>query len=378
MFQLLHFADLHLERSFASTCLPTSVGSLRRADLRATLGCILTLARERQVDAVTVAGDLYEQDYALPDTADFLVQQFEKLAPIHVFIAPGQHDPYTHDSLYAITRWPENVTVFDQSRLTAKELAPGIVLWGGACPPARGRATLGRFQTNQDGINLLLLHAVDAEQTAHDGRGMFAANPEAVQIAGFDFALLGGQHNGRLWPEGAPNCVYPGSPEPLVADEGDGDHQVVVLTIQDDACTPDLIPIGRWHYHALTVDLTGCDATGEVAAQVTQSLQALRGDDERTICTVTLTGVPEFHLDLTELTERVDSKAHLRYRILLSPPYDLAQVAQEQTVRGLLVRRFQEQLALTHNSQDRQLVVDALDYALQALAGKQVQPYEVE
>ena len=56
----------------------------------ATLGRILTLARERQVDVVTIAGDLYEQDYALPETAGFLAQQFAKLAPIRVFVALGE------------------------------------------------------------------------------------------------------------------------------------------------------------------------------------------------------------------------------------------------------------------------------------------------
>ena len=101
MFQILYCADLRLDASFASSDLSASIGSWRRADLRATLGHILTLARERhacpepgrRVDAVTIAGDLYEQDYALPDTADFLMQQFTKLPPTRVFIAPGECDP---------------------------------------------------------------------------------------------------------------------------------------------------------------------------------------------------------------------------------------------------------------------------------------------
>src|SRR6266487_3296632 len=105
MFRIIHLSDLHLDTSFAISGLPAAAGAWRRADLRATLGRILALARERRVDAVTIAGDLYEQEYALPDTADFLVQQLAKLAPIRVFIAPGKSDPHTNDSLYALTRW---------------------------------------------------------------------------------------------------------------------------------------------------------------------------------------------------------------------------------------------------------------------------------
>ena len=261
VFQILHCADLHLDASFASSGLTAAAGAWRRADLRATLGRILTLARERQVDAVTIAGGLYEQDYALPDTAAFLVQQFAKLAPIRVFIAPGERDPYTNDSLYTLTRWPENVTVFSQGRLSAVELAPGIHLWGAACPPARGHKVLDKFHADRDGVNLLLLHATDAEQPAPGREALFSVDAVAMRAAGFDFALLGHQHKERLWPEDAPCCVYPGSPEPLAPEEADGAHQVVLLTIQDGACTSELITVSQWRYLSLRVDLTGVFVT---------------------------------------------------------------------------------------------------------------------
>jgi exonuclease SbcD len=276
MFQILHCADLHLDTSFASGRLPAAVGSWRRADLRATLGRILTLARERQVDAVTIAGDLYEQDYALPDTADFLVQQFAKLAPIRLFIAPGERDPYTNDSLHALTRWPENITVFSQGQLSAVEMAPGIYLWGAACPPARGHRVLDNFHVNHDGINLLLLHAADAKQSGIGSTALFSVDAAAVHAAGFDFALLGHQHSGRLWPEDAPCCVYPGSPEPLAPQEADDAHQIVLLRIQDRACTPEVIPVSQWRYLSLRVDLTDCSSTDKATTRVEQSLQSIQ------------------------------------------------------------------------------------------------------
>ena len=118
-YTILHFADLHLDTSFASTGLPVSISAWRRHDLQATLSRILTIARERRVNAVTIGGDLYEQDYALPDTGEFLVQEFSKAAPIRIFITPGKSDPYTSESLYSLTRWPENMTTFSQGALTA-------------------------------------------------------------------------------------------------------------------------------------------------------------------------------------------------------------------------------------------------------------------
>jgi len=373
MFQILHCADLHLDASFASSGLPATFGSRRRNDLRATLGRILTLARERQVDAVTIAGDLYEQDYALPDTAVFLVQQFAKLAPIRVFIAPGEYDPYTTDSLYALTRWPENVTIFSEGKLLAVELAPGIHLWGAAHPPARGHKTLDRFHVDREGVNLLLLHAVDAEQRTPGDKALFRVDAEAVRAAGFDFALLGHYHNGCLWPEDAPCCVYPGSPEPLALEEADGAHQIVLLTIQDGVCTPEPIPISQWRYLSLPVDLTGCESTEEAAKRIEQSLQAgPGGDHEYTMCQVTLTGLPAFDLDLEALTGQVTARAQVSYEVRFSLPYNLEQLAQEQTVRGLLVRRFQARLEAAESRRERALAKNALLCALRAMDGKQV------
>ena len=375
---ILHCADLHLDASFASSSLPAAAGTWRRADLRATLGRIFTLARERQVDAVTIAGDLYEQDYALPDTADFLVQQFARLVPIRVFIAPGERDPYTNDSLYALTRWPENVTIFSKGRLSAVELTPGIRLWGAACPPARGHRALDNFHVNHEGVNLLLLHAADTEQPEPGDKDLFSVDVATVRAAGFDFALLGHQHNGRVWPEDAPCCVYPGGPDPLAPEEADDTHQVVLLTVQDGVCTPELIPISQWHYLSLRVDLTDCSSIDEAVTCIEQSLQRVQGsDDERAVCHVTLTGLPDFNLDVKALAGQVKTKAHVRYDPRLSMAYDLEQLAQEQTVRGLLVRRFQARLKNASSDQECHKVLNALNYALQVLDGKQIRPNEI-
>ncbi|MBN2006294.1 MAG: metallophosphoesterase [Anaerolineae bacterium] len=378
MHRILHFADLHLDTPFISGDRLVALGPSRRIALRATLSRIFTLARESEVDAVTIAGDLYEQLYVLPKTIDFLAYQFAKLSPIRVFIAPGEHDPYTNDSLYAIARWPENVTIFSSGKVSVVELAPGLHLWGGACPPARGGQTLDHIHIDTKGVNLLLLHAMNAEQSGEDEEHLFTLTASAVQNAGFDFALLGHQHRGQIWPEATPCCVYPGSPEPLAPDEGDGAHQVVLLTIENDICTPELIPINQWRYQALNVDLSACDSVEQAAKRVQRAQQTLPGgDDEHLICTITLTGTLDFPLDLSTLAAQVETKSITHFTPHFSMAYNLKHLAQEQTVRGMLVRRFQKRLANAPHDKERKALLTALNLALQALDGKQVQLYEV-
>lgn len=362
---LLHLSDLHLDAAFPMA------GPIRRTDLRAALGRLLTLARERKVDAITIAGDLYEQEYALPDTAAFLVQEFARLAPLRVFIAPGARDPYTNESLYALTRWPENVTVFSQGRLTPVELSPGVTLWGAACPPARGHKTLENFRVDREGVNLLLLNAVDAEQSTPDSEGAFSVNVAAVRAAGFDLALLGHNPTARFWPEEAPCCLYPGSPEPLGPEQLDARHTVALVTVRKDSCAVEQLSVNRWRYHALTVEVTGCGSVAEAAAQVRA---ALGPADERLVCEVTFTGAPEIPLDAVAALAHVETPAQLYGQARFAFSYDLERLAQEQTVRGLLVRRVQNRLTPVRGEAEQEHQLCALSLALQALEGKQVQP----
>ena len=139
MFRILHFADLHLDASFAASGLPTTVGTWRRVDLKDTLDRILSLAHERQVDAITIAGDLYEQDHVLPDTIDWLRQQFAKLAPIQVFIAPGERDSYKQDSLYTLNWWPEECNNLLTKSTFSLRVSPRHSSLG-CCPPSNTRS----------------------------------------------------------------------------------------------------------------------------------------------------------------------------------------------------------------------------------------------
>ncbi len=367
--KLLHMSDMHLDAPFAT------LGVTRRAELRAALGRILALARERRVDLVTIAGDLYEQAYTLPDTAAFLVQQFERLAPIRIVIAPGECDPYTSDSLYALTRWPDNVTIFSKGQLTALELASGIQLWGAASPPARGFRTLAPTRADMAGVNLLLLHAMDTEAATSDVADLFTLNAAAVRKAGFTLALLGHDHAARLWPDEEPCCLYPGSPEPLAAEADVVRHTVALVTVADDALSFEHIPINQWTHRAISADLTGCADLPEAAARVQQKLDTTA--DAQRVYEVTLMGTPDEPLDPAAVLAEVQTQAHLYGRASFSLPYDLEGLAQEQTVRGLLVRRYQSDLARVKDESERHRRLSALVMTLQALDGRQVQPYEI-
>ena len=92
------------------------------------------MARERRVDVLTCAGDLYEQERFVPDTANFLVSTFAGLQSIPVLLAPGNHDWLGPASIYATAKWSPNVFVFHEDRLSAFELRAGLMHLGSRSP----------------------------------------------------------------------------------------------------------------------------------------------------------------------------------------------------------------------------------------------------
>lgn len=374
-YKILHFADLHLDTAFPTDKQPAEFNSWRRAGLRATFTRILNLARERRVDAITIAGDLFEQEYALPETATFLAQEFRQAAPIRIFIAPGEKDPYTNDSFYAQTTWPDNVDIFYQPKLASQKLADGLFLWGAACPAPRGIRLLENHQLPMSGVHLLLLHASEAQSGRPKNTDVYSFSPAQAQAAGFKFSILGHEHIGHS----GPGYVYPGSPDFLSAEETKGDHGVALLEISTDKIALDRISLGGWNYRELSLNFTGIESQEELSRQVEKLVaSSMHSDSQNVIFTLRLTGIPKFQLDLPALTSQWAPIYHIRFVPQLQSGYDLEALAQEPTVRGLLVQRFQKKLAEAKGAEEQRSMRTALNLALQSLDGKIPSLAEIE
>ena len=377
MLRILHFSDLHLDMSIAADGLPTDLAKFRRADIRATLGRILNKARELKVDIVTIAGNLYEHNHFTLDTADFLSSQFKRVAPIRVFIAPGEHDPYTEQSLYALTRWPENVTIFSSNQLSNFVVTSDVQLWGAACPPMP-KYSLRKVKTlDKTKVNLLLLHAKIHTTPQIQGSTAFFVDPEELSRMGVNCALLGGEHATNVDNVSGTVLLYPGSPEPLGQGTNGERHSVLLVTVDGVNVSHEVIPINHWHYAKLVIDITGCTTEGEVGQRIRGNLPVETDSSAYIVCHVTLIGSTALEISLDSLHSYSNSRLFLQYNLRLTFPYDLDKLKNEQTVRGMLVRRYLERINTLLDEKQRAVAESALHSALCALDGKRVNLNEV-
>ena len=148
-----------------------------------------------------------------------------------VFIAPGNHDPYSARSPYTLSIWPENVHIFTSNTVERVELPElGCAVYGAAFTSSvQDESLLADFRAPDDGlVHLMVLHG---ELSAAESR--YAPITKA-QIAGsgMDYLALGHTHQfGGVLREGKTAYAYAGCPEGRGFDEL-GEKGVLAGTVE--------------------------------------------------------------------------------------------------------------------------------------------------
>jgi DNA repair exonuclease SbcCD nuclease subunit len=331
--RLLLFADLHLDAPFAWAS--PEGARLRRRNRRETLTRILALAEAERVDAVLSAGDLFEHDRVSPDTIEFVRASFAR-TDRPVFLAPGNHDWFSHRSPYVLVDWSPNVTLFTEARLRPIELTDGLTLWGAAHrAPANTDGFFSDFRPDRGGVHLALAHASERGALGWQESGKQPHAPfdaSEIQATGIAHAFLGHYH----LPRDAARYTYPGNPDPLEFGE-EGERGAVLVTVAPDgSVTRDRRPVAVSHVHDVVVGLDDAAHAEDVRQLVAAALDGLDG-----CVRVTLAGelAPVVQLDLRELARL---GAHLDELVVrpgrLAVGYDLDSIGAESTIRGQFVR----------------------------------------
>lgn len=379
-YRILHLSDLHLDRAFASMGCQGELARRRRQGLRDALRRAGHIAKERECNAITIGGDLYEHDRAGVDTARFLVETFASWQPCRVIIAPGNHDAFMPGSLYSRTEWPRNVHIFTNQTLTPLALDEGLTLWGlGHREPAWQGDPLENVNVGaDDGIHLALFHGADISSRP-DGKAMHGPfSAERIKECGFAVALSGHYHRRRIdIPLG---LIYPGSPEPLAFDEHEPRGPVIIDIDSAGNVQAEGLEINAWTSHNVDCELVEVSSFDNAVEQITSRLRetATPHDPDYTLARVNLYGeVPsESSLDLITLETHIKENtglAALRIRDFTTPAHDIELIAQEQTTRGAFVRTMQEALQNAGGDHtESAALIDALHYGLQALSGVEV------
>lgn len=361
MLKIIHAADLHLDSPFAG--LDPEQAALRRQEQRTLLDRLADLANEEGADLVLLAGDLLEGERVYRETVDALAQALGRIRA-KVFIAPGNHDPYTAASPYALPIWPDNVHIFTSPVPEGVEL-PGLgcTVYGAAFIDENSQtAPLEVFHASGGGLNIMVIHGNT------QGRDYAPLSPAHIAASGLDYLALGHIHQASGLQRGGDTFwAYPGCPEGRGFDEL-GDKGVLVLEVDPGHVAARFHPLCLRRYEILDVDLTGSE---QALAAVEKALPSRTDMD---IYRIRLTG--EFAMDaaaLARLEQALSPRFHaLELRDRTRMPRDLWARAGEDTLTGLFLRTMATQCQAQPDSETLQL---AVRFGLAALEnGEDVSP----
>ena len=359
--KLLHCGDLHLDAPFTSLSDADGGPGLRRQELKQMLGRIVELADAEQVDLLLVCGDLYEHGYTRKSTMRFICDQFQKIHEIPVLIIPGNHDPAAADSFYNHCDWPSNVHILKEDSALYEDAGNGLRVYG--CLPSVGRL-------DRDRINILMLHGTLDMPFSADA--FQPVSSKELEEYGFDYCAMGHFHS-RFQGAGAQKRIYnPGSPEPLGFDET-GEHGVFITAIEklpgaDSHIQVEFKALNLRHFVNLDVQAGDCLSDEQVAFKAASAMKVAGNRDD--LYRVFLQGYISHDVKINTgyVADFLKTSAfYVKVMDQTSPDYDFKRIADESGLRGLFARKMLDMAAKAPEIEEKQLVMQALYYGMQAI-----------
>lgn len=283
-YRFIHAADIHLDSPLRSLALRNhELATLVGNATRRAFEHIIDLALSERVNALLIAGDLYDGDQTSMKTARFLAEQLRRLdqAGIDVFIIRGNHDALSKITKELIL--PERVQIFDRKAcaitVTAPDHAQPVVFHGlSFAKPHAPDSLLPQYSLPVSGaVNIGLMHT---SLNGAEGHDLYApVSVSDLQSHGFHYWALGHIHKRAVY---APTSQYnstvvmAGNPQGRDINEA-GAKSVTLVTIDDSGTVHTeerLTSIAQ--FERVSVDVSACEDWRVVIQVVNEALEAKR------------------------------------------------------------------------------------------------------
>ncbi len=364
MVRIIHTSDAHIGKIFNQF---GSFGQQLRRQIKDTFREVFALAGKEHVDAVILAGDIFDSPNIARSDLQFFMDVVSSIEPTPVYFLPGT---WTHDSIFqkAIFRShqfldgkPENLYVFTQETPETFRVASGeLAIHGRAVLPDTDNPLDGIGPDSQASFNIGLLHTAVALLQIPEEPGTCALRRDHVECCGLDYLALGHWHSFRRYFVDAKTVVqYSGSPETLNFGEDSG--CVALVTLGSGPARVEKREVGYYKWQELNLSW---EVVGSVEAL---KEQVSRLASPQTILRITMAGCvsdkqlvdwdrlrdeisPQFaHVDLD--TSQVKEELPLE---------QLAQVYRENTVQRAFVTLVQSALGTVQNDAEKQKLLEVL------------------
>lgn len=285
--RIIHCADIHLDSAMVAN-LDRNKARERKGELLETFDRMIKYAADNAVDAVIIAGDLFDSHKISSTAANAVYKAVESNPLIDFYYLKGNHD--ADGFIEGFAAIPDNLKLFDGGWRYYHTGADGNICVCGIEPTLSGgvlRTDLSGLSLDGDKFNIAVLHGQDSA----GGEGADAINLNALKDKGIDYLALGHIHGYKREKLDARGIYcYPGCLEGRGFDEC-GEHGFVLLYIDEDrhTYTDMFIPFAGRQLYELEVDVSNCMTTFDITAEIRSALGAA-GYSHDSLLKIILTG----------------------------------------------------------------------------------------
>ena len=323
--KFIHIADVHFDMPLIALSGNRDLVKQRRIEQKKAFHDVIQFAKKENVDALFIAGDLFEQKFVEKSTIEYIISNFQLIPEVNIFITPGNHDPFIKNSPYELFEWPENVTVF-KSEYGMINLEEADIYGVGFEDYQMEEENISQIEIeNADKINILVTHG-----TLNGANHMYQDIREK-DLKKFDYVALGHIHERKVDDS---RIIYPGSLISCGFDEP-GEHGFVYGQITKETCHIEFKKLDYREFKKLYLDVSQLGNFNEAL----EKLQL-----EKDLYEINLIGIRNFEIE--ELIQNIieQNKNVCKIKDNTKLPYNFDAIKNEENLKGVFTRKMLEEM----------------------------------
>ncbi len=333
--KFVHVADLHFDSPFTGLTKIQNGSDTRRLEQRNVFKKVIDYCKEKNIDYLWIAGDLYEHEYVRKSTIEYIHHLFEQIKDTKIFIAPGNHDPYIKGSYYETFGWSENVHIC-KNELECIEDADCNIYMTAFLDFYQNTSAIENIQIKQPHKKNILVTHCDLNGGKDENGFSYHPIPEAkINALGFDYVAMGHIHKTNFSPN--QKIMYPGSTISFGFDEI-GAHGMVVGEINEQGLHTEFVKLDERTFEKYEFSVDNI-ASQEDLIEAIANLQF----DKKELVEIVLIGNRQFLIRPREILKLVETPNILKIKDNTQIGYDIEKIAKENNLRGIFIRQIIQQ-----------------------------------
>ena len=358
--KFVHIADMHFDSPFVNLSEKDIMGDLRRLEQRKVFKKIIEYIKENNIKYFFISGDLYEHKYIKQSTIEYVNKLFEEIPETNIYIAPGNHDPYTKNSYYNKYNWSKNVKIFGPKVEKIETQDVNIYGYGFDdfyCSDS-GVENIEIEQTEKP--NILIIHGNIDGSTIEDMQ-YNSMSKKMLEEKGFDYVALGHIHKKDYNTEENQKIVYPGSTISLGFDEL-GEHGMIVGDVEKNKLEIQFVKLDDKQFTKRELNVDNIYSKEELIEKINE-LEI----EENNYVEIILIGNRNFEINKYDLIKYILNNNIIKIKDNTKIAYDLEKLENENTLKGLFIKEMNKKIKNAETEEEKEIIEKSIEIGLASL-----------